>query len=152
VVISTQEHTITFTKNTLTISVHSIKGQFPDYRQLFPKQYTTEVLIEKEALVKALSTTSLFIENYTPLSCQVHENTLTLLSKNETFGSATQVLDITKEGEGIQTHYNNRYFLDVFPHLQNGLVTLSFTVFNRPVVIRNKEDTSFLYLLMPVNR
>ena len=106
----------------------------------------------KEDLTKALTATSLFTENYSPLNCQIENKTLILQTKNEVIGSATQIINIQQEGPDTQANYNNRYFLDVIPHLTGKNITLSFTTPNKPVVLKSVEDTSFIYLLMPVNR
>ncbi len=150
--LSQKEGTLTFSKDNLTVCIQTTQGQFPDYKQLFPKEHTTTATIIKDDLTKALNTTSLFTENYTPLTCQIENKTLILQTKNETLGSATQIINIQQEGNDIQANYNNRYFLDTLPHLTGKNLTLSFTTPNRPVVIKSAEDTSFTYLLMPVNR
>lgn len=152
VIISKKDGTLTFTKQNLIVCIQTTQGQFPDYKQLFPKEQTTVVTILKDDLTKALTATSLFTENYTPLTCQVENKTLTLQTKNETLGSATQIINIQQEGVDIQANYNNRYFLDVIPHLAGKNITLSFTTPNRPITIKSVEDTTFTYLLMPVNR
>ncbi len=150
--LSYQTGILTFTKNNLTLSVHSLTGQFPDYRQLFPKECTTTVVLSKEELTKALTVTSLFTENYSPLSCQIDGTTLTLQTKSESLGKATQTLEVTLTGEPISVYYNNRYFLDVIPHIEGNQMKMEFTTPNRPVVITSMNNTSFTYLLMPVNR
>lgn len=152
IVLYKNENIITLIKNTITISMHILSGQFPDYRQLFPKEFTTTVQVKKEDLIQALQVTSLFTENYSPLSCQINKNTLVLHTKNEKTGKATQTIQVTTEGEEIAAYYNNKYFLDVFPHLEGKDITLGFTVATRPIVIQSKESNSFTYLLMPVNR
>jgi DNA polymerase-3 subunit beta len=152
IVLSKKEGTLTFTKQTLTLCIQTTQGQFPDYKQLFPKEHTTVATILKEDLTKALTATSLFTENYTPLTCQIENKTLILQTKNETLGSATQIINIQQDGADIQANYNNRYFLDTLPHLSGKNLTLSFTTANRPVVIKSSEDDTFTYLLMPVNR
>jgi DNA polymerase-3 subunit beta len=152
IMISKHEGTLTFSKETLTLSIQTTQGQFPDYRQLFPKEYNTTVSVLKEDLSKALSTTSLFTENFTPLLCQIDQGKFILQTKNENLGSATQTIDIQQEGQDIQANYNNRYFLDVLPHITGKTLTLQFTTPNRPVVIQGSEDQTFTYLLMPINR
>lgn len=147
-----QENILTISTTTLTVCVHVVRGQFPDYRQLFPREFTTTASLPKEDLQKALTLTTLFTEQYSQVKCVIAGDSLVLYSKNEKSGQATNTLAVVKEGNDIEAEYNNRYFLDVFPHITGSNITCSCTSPQRPMFITSKEDTSFTYLLMPLNR
>jgi DNA polymerase III sliding clamp (beta) subunit (PCNA family) len=42
--LSQHESILSITTKNLTLSIHTVTGQFPDYRQLFPKEFTTKLL------------------------------------------------------------------------------------------------------------
>lgn len=146
------EGLLTLTINNLSVCIHTITGQFPDYKQLFPKEFTTICVIKKDELQRELTLTTYFTEQYSQVKCVFTTNELTLHSRNEQVGQVTNTLPLQKEGDDIEVSYNNRYFLDVFPHVQGNTLSLSFTTSNKPVFIQSKEDISFTYLLMPLNR
>jgi DNA polymerase-3 subunit beta len=129
-----------------------VTGHFPDYRQLFPAEFTTTITIRKDELQKALTLTTFFNEAYSKVECVFTDNKLTVHSKNESIGQVTHTIDAQKEGEDVEVTYNNRYFLDVIPHIQGQKIECRFTTTNRPMFIRSMEDVSFTYLLMPLNR
>lgn len=136
----------------LTLCIHIITGQFPDYKQLFPKTFTTTVQIQKEDLYKTLTLTTYFTENYSQVKCVFANNTLTVHSRSETIGQTTNTIPSKQEGNDIEVTYNNKYFLDVLSHLENTTINLSFTTPNRPVFISSSNNTTFTYLLMPLTR
>lgn len=140
------------TGDNLTLCIHTVTGQFPDYRQLFPKEFTTTATLSKEDLQKSLTLTTYFTEQYSQVKCILTDKSLTLHSKNEAVGQVTNSVSITKSGEDIEVSYNNRYFLDVLSHIAGSTLVCSFTTPQRPVFIQSKEDISFTYLLMPLNR
>lgn len=150
--LSRNEGIFTITTNTLTLCIHIVTGQFPDYRQLFPKEYTTTATLIKDDLQKALTLTTFFNEQYSQVKCIFSDTALTLHSKNEAIGQVTNSITITKTGDDIEVSYNNRYFLDVLPHLTGNTLLCSFTSPQRPLFITSQEDTTFTYLLMPLNR
>ncbi len=152
IMLSKNQSIITLTGSTLTLSVHTITGHFPDYRQLFPKEFTTTVTIAKDELQKALLLTTFFNDQYAQVECIFTENKCTLHSKSEKVGQVTHSITTTKIGEDIEVKYNNKFFLDVLPHIQGDVLTCMFTVPNKPVFIQSKQDVSFMYLLMPLNR
>ena len=82
---------------------------------------------------------------FTNTKCTVH-------SKSEKVGQVTHSIDIQKEGEDIEVKYNNKFFLDVLPYIQGDIITCMFTTPNKPLFIQSKQNATFTYLLMPLNR
>lgn len=150
--LSQYESILSITTTNLTLSIHTVTGQFPDYKQLFPKDFTTTVTLSKEELQKTLTLTTFFNEHYSQVECIFTDNKVTFHSRNEAVGQVTHTISATKDGEDIEVKYNNRYFLDVLPHIEGGTVVCMFTTPNRPMFIRGTKDISFTYLLMPLNR
>ena len=152
IMLSKNQSILTLSGTTLTLSIHTITGHFPDYKQLFPKEYTTTVSLSKEELKKALLLTTFFNEQYSQVECIFTDNKCTVHSKSERVGQVTHTIEAKKEGEDIEVKYNNKFFLDVLPHIQGDTLTCMFTTPNKPLFIQGKQDVSFTYLLMPLNR
>lgn len=152
IVISRNQNILTLTGSSLTLSIHTVTGHFPDYRQLFPKEYTTTVSLSKEELQKALLLTTFFNEQYSQVECIFTDDKCTVHSKSERVGQVTHTISAKKEGEDIEVKYNNKFFLEVLPHLSGDSLTCMFTTPNKPLFIQSKQDVSFIYLLMPLNR
>lgn len=150
--LSQHESIFSISTTNLTLSIHTVTGHFPDYRQLFPKEFTTTATLSKEELQKTLNLTTLFNEQYSQVECIFTNDKVTFHSRNEAIGQVTHSISATKEGEDIEVKYNNRYFLEVLPHIEGGTVVCMFTTPNRPMFIRGTKDISFTYLLMPLNR
>lgn len=152
ILLSRSQNILSFTGNTLTLSIHTITGHFPDYRQLFPKEFTTTVTLSKEELQKALLLTTFFNEQYSQVECVFTDNKCTVHSKSEKVGQVTHTIQAKKEGDDIEMKYNNKFFLEVLPHIKGDMLTCMFTTVNKPLFIKGMEDTTFTYLLMPLNR
>jgi len=150
--LSRNESIITLTGNTLTLSIHTILGHFPDYKQLFPKEYLTTVTLSKEELQKALLLTTFFNEQYSQVECIFTDIKCTVHSKSDKVGQVTHSIPITKTGDDIEVKYNNKFFMEVLPHIEGDSITCMFTTPNKPLFIQGKQDISFTYLLMPLNR
>ncbi|MEN9551802.1 MAG: hypothetical protein RI935_179 [Candidatus Parcubacteria bacterium] len=139
------------TSNT-TLAVQTISGSFPDYKQLFPKEFTTVITLSKEELQKGLLLTTFFNDMYSQVEIIISENSCVLHSHNDKVGQVTHSFPVTNKGENIDVKYNNRFFLETLPYLEGDVITCSFTTPQRPVFIQSLNDTSFTYLLMPLNR
>ena len=150
--LSLYESILSISSPNTTLSIHTITGQFPDYRQLFPKTFTTKVSLLKDELSKALTLTTFFNEQYSQVECVFTNNKTTLHSKNESVGQVTHTLTSKKEGDDIEVKYNNKYFLEVLPRIEGETVECLFTTANRPMFIKGTQDITFTYLLMHLNR
>lgn len=152
ITLSRNQSILTLSGTTLTLSIHTTTGNFPDYKQLFPKEHTITVSLSKEELKKALLLTTFFNEQYSQVECIFTGEKCTFHSKSEKIGQVTHTIEVKKEGEDIQVKYNNKFFLDVLPHIQGDTLICMFTTPNKPLFIQGKQDISFTYLLMPLNR
>ena len=152
ILLSKHESILSLSSQTITLSINTITGHFPDYKQLFPKEFTTTVTLSKEELQKALLLTTFFNEQYSQVECVFTDTKCTVHSKNEKVGQVTHTIEIQKEGDDIEVKYNNKFFLEALPHLEGDSITCLFTTPNKPVCIQSKQDLRFTYLLMPLNR
>ena len=49
-ILSINESILSISSANLTLSIHTITGQFPDYQQLFPKEFTTTIELSKNVV------------------------------------------------------------------------------------------------------
>lgn len=152
---------ISFTKNQLSISFQSvymtsriIDGVFPDYKQIMPKGYETEVIVLKQDLLNALRLSNVFSDKFNQITliANPNEKTLAIKSKNTDVGeNETNVLASLK-GEPVEINLNYKYFLDCFTSINQDSMVIHFNGVNKPMIVRGLSDNSFTYLVMPINR
>ena len=129
-------------------------GSFPDYRQIIPKESKTEVVVLKEDLVRALKVATVFSDsfNQTTFSVNPAKKKLELKAKSADVGEGSTVLQAAISGESVEISFNHRYFSDCLASIPSDSVSISFSGANKPTVIRGVSDTSFIYIVMPMNR
>lgn len=149
------ENILTIQNNNTTLSIRSINGNFPDYRQLFPKEYITKIKVNKNELRNTLNLSTIFVNNYSyvDLDINTEEKLIKTKSKNDKIGALDkEIIPEEISGENISASYNSNYFLDGISHILSEEVELLFTQSNRPMFIKDAKDESFTYLLMPLNK
>lgn len=132
-----------------------IDGVFPDYRQIIPKTYITEVIVLKQDLLNALKISNVFSDKFN----QVHftldpKNKLfEIQTKNSDIGENKTAVDAAITGEKLEINFNYKYIVDCFQSVEADSMSLQLSGMNRPMVIRPVSgDQSFMYLVMPMNR
>ena len=141
------------------LATRIINGNFPDYKQLFPKDFTTTIEVQKDILLQALQLTTYISINYSfsLFILDLLKSKISISSKEKSIGSVKTLLDIktisnTENLEKIEVNYNSNYFLEGLQKIDNKNIVINFTTPQRPMFIQSDSNTSFTYLLMPLNR
>jgi DNA polymerase-3 subunit beta len=152
--ISIEEHQVSFRSQGVYLTSRIIEGTFPDYRQIIPKEHSTKAVVLKQDLVTSLKTSLIFSDAFNQLTLNVSpkDKKFEIESKNNTVGDNTYKVEALLEGEDIVINVNHRYFIDCFQSVATDSITLNFTGPAKPIVISGVGDTTFLYLVMPMNR
>jgi DNA polymerase-3 subunit beta len=131
-----------------------VDGSFPDYRQIIPKESKTESVVLKEDLLRALRLTTVFSDsfNQTTFSVFPGKKKMELRAKNADVGEGATTIQAAVSGEPVEISFNHRYFSDCLPSIQSDSVSISFSGASKPTLIRGVSDTSFIYIVMPMNR
>lgn len=152
---------ICFSKNQISFSADGvyltsriIDGVFPDYRQIIPKEFKTEVVVLKQDLLNALKLSNIFSDkfNQVNLKIQPKEKIFTLSSENNEVGENQTHVDAVIKGESVELGFNYKYFFDCFQSISTDSVSIKLNESSKPLVVSGSSDSSFTYLIMPMNR
>ena len=152
--LSIEEHQLAMRSNGIYLTSRIIEGSFPDYHQIIPKDASTTATVLKQDLVNSLKTSLIFSDSFNQLSLRIYpkDKKFEIESKNSTVGESVQSIESVLEGDEIAINVNHRYFTDCFQSLITDSLSLNFTGNSKPIVMKGVGDTSFLYLVMPMNQ
>src|SRR5258708_1885969 len=155
------EITVKFNKNQISFSSKNIyltsrviDGVFPDYRQIIPKEWKTEAVVLKQDLLNALKLSNIFSDKFNQVNMTINpkEKIFELSSQNNDIGENKTHVDGALSGVVAELSFNYRYFLDCFASLTTDSVSIKLNEGSKPIVISPVSDSSFTYLIMPMNR
>ncbi|MCX6738870.1 MAG: DNA polymerase III subunit beta [Candidatus Parcubacteria bacterium] len=143
---------ISFSVGDIYITSRVVDGNFPDYRQIIPKEYTTEATMLKQDIMNALKLTNLFSDkfNRVDISVDISGKKFIIESKNSAVGENSTTVDASLTGKNIACGFNQKYIVDCFQSIKQDCITFRFSGEGRPLVIRGANDNSFMYLVMPL--
>lgn len=145
--LSTQAEDIYYTSRLLD-------GAFPNYRQILPKEFSTEGLVLREDMSSALKSLSIFADKFAQVSLSIDpvKKSLFLSSRNPDVGEQISTVKATISGEPVSVSFNGRYLADSLQSIVGDSVRLHSNGAGKPMLIKDASDDSFLYLAMPMNR
>ncbi|MFW5853522.1 MAG: DNA polymerase III subunit beta [Patescibacteria group bacterium] len=140
--------------NFITLISRTIEGVYPDYRQIIPKSFKTEIYVDKTEFLDKLKIAGVFADklNHIKLNIKPKDKSLIIESENQEVGESH--LEIKSEiiGEELEVSYNYRYINEVFQSIFSDKIFLGFNDKNKPLLISGANDPSFIYLVMPINK
>src|ERR1035437_86828 len=144
---------ISFSSDNIYLTSRIIDGIFPDYRQIIPKDSTTDVVVLKQDLLNALRLSNIFSDKFNQVNLKItpKEKVFELSSANNDVGENKTYLDAVINGENIELGFNYKYFLDCFQSITTDSISIKFSA-GKPIVISPISDNSFTYLIMPMNK
>ena len=135
-----------------------IDGNFPDYRQIVPRERNTRTVMDAAAFLKACKTAQIFARDAAHIA-RLHVTPGSELAPGHVVVSATSAetgddvsgMDASVEGEEIEIAFNVRYLIDVLSVVGTPQVELATTQASSPGVLRPAGDEDFTHVIMPMH-
>ena len=145
---------ISFSSDGNYLTSRIIDGVFPDYRQIIPKEFTTDAVVLKQDLLNALKLSNIFSDkfNQVNLSVKPKDKIFELSSQNNEIGENKTFLDAAMSGFDVELSFNYKYFSDCFQSINTDSVSIKLNQSSKPLVVSGVNDNSFTYLIMPMNK
>jgi len=128
-----------------------IDGQFINYRQIVPKDFSTVVTINKEQLEDAIDRASVLsrIDKNNLVKFDIKEKNLMLTSNSE-IGNTKENITVGVKGNDLTIAFNSKYFSDCLRVIDNPHIKINLNSAIQPCVITPCEGEDFVFLILPV--
>lgn len=136
------------------LTTRLVSANYPDYAQIIPKTFVSEANVLKKDFEAGLRRTAIFSDTFQKvrLGFDPAGKKLTLAAQNADVGESAESVPGAVSGEGVELSFNHRYLAAPTSVIGTESLTLSASGIGRAMVIRGTGDTSFLYLVMPMNQ
>ena len=127
--------------------IRLIEGKFPKYGQFIPDSLDKVIEVEKEEILGALKRASL-ISSTVKLS--VSGKGLTMVSESREVGEGKEDIEALYDGEEIEIAFNSRFLEEGIISIDGEKMVISITEPLKPGIVKEKEGTGFMYIIMPI--
>ena len=138
-------------QNTILIS-RLVNASFPEYQEIIPKKFDTQIILSKENLISGIKLTSLFSSRINDLKFKIPTTlkNLELIAQDSVSGENILYLDGKIEGSPQEIIFNYKYLLDGLKPIKSENVFLGINKNSKPSLIKDVEDDTYIYILMPI--
>lgn len=142
---------LAFSVGDTEIITRSIDGQYPNTEKIIPSRFTTRALFEKDALLRAVKSASVFArDNANIVNMIIKNQTATITAQSAQAGKNEVEISGKIDGEGGEIAFNSRFLLEFLSNFSEPEVLFEMTGSLNPGVFRPVKDDSYLHIIMPV--
>jgi DNA polymerase-3 subunit beta len=137
-----------------------IEGNFPNYRQIIPKEHTTRAVVETKTFAARVKSAALFARDSSNIvrikiqggdSSGLEPGTVTVEATAEDLGDNVGVLNAAVDGPEQQIIFNVRYLSEVLAVIGTPEVAIEVNGPTKPGVIKPVGATDYTYVIMPMH-
>lgn len=131
-----------------------VEGNFPNYKDIIPKSFTSEATILKNDFGEMLKKARVFSGNDQHVGFHVYpkKKVFSATARSSEVGEMSDSIDAALSGDDLDINFHIGYLSDCLSSIASDSITLGFAGPGKPLVIRGVSDPSFTYLVMPLNR
>lgn len=154
VTMSFDEHQCAFVSTQGMLVSRLTNATYPDYHQIIPKESVVEAIILRKDFEHALKRTIIFSDSFQKIriSFDQKKNQFSFFAKNADIGESSETLSAKISGNDLDLSFNHRYLSAALTLTTSESISLSAAGIGRPLIIKGVGDTSFLYLISPMNQ
>ena len=131
-----------------------IDGTFPDYDRVIPRGNDKILRVDKKDFNDAVGRVSaISAEKHRPVKLSLAKELLVISAASAEQGSASEELggDLVDYQSGpLEIGFQARYLSDVTDQIKSGKVEFAFADGAAPTLVREENDSSAVYVLMPM--
>jgi DNA polymerase-3 subunit beta len=152
--VRTNESQVVFKNGAVEITSRVIEGSYPDYKQIVPQDFRTKAVVNKEEMMKAVKTASLFSRTgLFDVTIAVDSTSgITIMSNNTGRGQNTAHCEAVVVGDPNTVTVNYRYLLDGLQAMEENEVEFGINDGSSPCLIRPKQTKNYFCLVMPIKQ
>lgn len=129
-----------------------ISGEYPNYQEIIPKKYKTQVKIQKKEFLNQIKSASLFSGkiNEVKLKISPKNNKVEVFSQSPTLGEYKSFFTGDISGDEVSASFNHRFLIDGISEIKKDKLSFELTGEDGPAALKPLGNEDYLYIIMPI--
>jgi DNA polymerase-3 subunit beta len=151
VAVSVSETKVRFATPTLTLTSKVIDGTFPDYARVIPTANTRRLEVDAGEFAQAVDrVATVSSERSRAVKLALDHDRLVLSVNAPDSGAAEEELAVAYGDEPLEIGFNAKYLLEIASQVDRENAVFLFNSSGDPTLMREGNDTSAVYVVMPM--
>ena len=151
IAVSVSETKVRFATPAITLTSKVIDGTFPDYTRVIPTGNTRKLEVDAAEFAKAVDrVATVSSERSRAVKLSLEEDRLILSVNAPDSGAAEEELAVAYGDERLEIGFNAKYLLEIASQVDRENAVFLFNSAADPTLMREGNDTSAVYVVMPM--
>jgi len=151
IAVSVSETKVRFATPEITLTSKVIDGTFPDYTRVIPQGNTRKLEVDAADFAKAVDRVStVSSERSRAVKLQLDEDRLVLSVNAPDSGAAEEELAVAYGDDRLEIGFNAKYLLEIASQVDRENAVFLFNSSGDPTLMREGNDQSAVYVVMPM--
>ncbi|MEL7347805.1 MAG: DNA polymerase III subunit beta, partial [Pseudomonadota bacterium] len=149
--VSVSETKIRFSVGQLVLTSKVIDGSFPDYTRVIPTNNTRRLEVDAGEFAHAVDrVATISQERSRAVKLAMDSDRLSLSVNAPDAGSAAEEINVAYPDEPMEIGFNARYLLEIAGQIDRENAVFLFADSGAPTLVREGDDPSAVYVVMPM--
>jgi len=149
--VSVSETKVRFAAPGATLTSKVIDGTFPDYTRVIPTANPHKLEVDAAEFTRAVDrVATVSPDSSRGVKLSLGEDQLILSVSAPDFGAAEEEMTVAYGGNRMEIGFNAKYLLEIAGQVDRENAVLLFNTSGDPALIREGNDTSAVYVVMPM--
>ncbi|MFT3687969.1 DNA polymerase III subunit beta [Paenirhodobacter sp.] len=151
IAVSVSETKVRFATPRISLTSKVIDGTFPDYTRVIPMNNTRRLEVDAAEFAKAVDrVATVSSERSRAVKLSLDEDRLVLSVNAPDAGAAEEELAVAYADERLEIGFNAKYLLEIASQVDRENAVFLFNSSGDPTLMREGNDTSAVYVVMPM--
>ena len=151
IAVSVSETKVRFATPDITLTSKVIDGTFPDYTRVIPQGNTRKMEVDAREFASAVDrVATVSSERSRAVKMTLDEDRLVLSVNAPDSGAAEEELAVAYGDERLEIGFNAKYLLEIASQVDRENAVFMFNSSGDPTLMREGNDTSAVYVVMPM--
>jgi len=152
IALAPNKNQVIFRTSSVELVSRLIEGQFPNYKQIMPKESKTQVIVPTSEFLNAAKTASFFARDSANIvRLHMESGELTVRAESTELGDNESKIDAVVEGEpSADIAFNAKYLTDALNVVESEQTRLEIVSAGSPGVIKPVDSTDYVHIIMPM--
>ncbi len=143
---------VVFISSNQIITTRTLEGNYPNYGQLIPDNFSKVFKFERNLIINSLERIAVLADQQSSVvKININDDNFASISADaQDIGNAKELLPVSFNCDPIEIAFNVRYLLEGLRVISSENILLKCNLPTTPAVLVPDDDSSFTYLVMPV--
>lgn len=130
-----------------------LEGQYPNYRQLIPRQFSRQMTVDRRLFTSGLERIAVLADQRNSIikfSIDQGKQELVLSVEAQDVGNGREAIAAQVSGEDLDIAFNVKYLLEGLKAITTDMVQMQFNTATSPAILTPLGELKMTYLVMPV--